>query len=93
MGVAPRAVPLQTFTTRHSNRKLSIVMAFLSTVALPGFVAKRGTNVAWCLHEATVDIVAVRLFIRQSIAGDANVCQPLLRNAPRKLPNSVNNAK
>jgi len=23
-----RAVPLQTFTTRHCNRKLSIVMAF-----------------------------------------------------------------
>jgi len=26
-----RAVPLQTFTTRHSNRKLSIVMAFSTT--------------------------------------------------------------
>jgi len=26
-----RAVPLQTFTTRHSNRKLSIVMALLTT--------------------------------------------------------------
>jgi len=26
-----RAVPLQTFTTRHSNRKLSVVMA-LSTI-------------------------------------------------------------
>jgi len=39
-----RAVPMQTFTTIHSNRKLSIVI--------------------W-------------------------LCQPLLRNAPRKLPNSV----
>jgi len=37
-----RAVPLQTFTTRHSNRKLSIVMVL-----------------------------------------------SILRNAPRKLPNSV----
>ena len=26
-----RAVPLQTFTTRHSNRKLSIVMALSTT--------------------------------------------------------------
>jgi len=26
-----RAVPLQTFTTRHSNRKLSIVMALSAT--------------------------------------------------------------
>jgi len=26
-----RVVPLQTFTTRHSNRKLSIVMAFSIT--------------------------------------------------------------
>jgi len=26
-----RAVPLQTFTTRHSNRKLSIVMAWSTT--------------------------------------------------------------
>jgi len=25
-----RAVPLQTFTTRHSNRKLAIVMAFVN---------------------------------------------------------------
>jgi len=28
---ARRAVPLQTFTTRHSNRKLSIVMALSTT--------------------------------------------------------------
>jgi len=27
-----RAVPLQTFTTRHSNRKLSIVMALSTNV-------------------------------------------------------------
>jgi len=39
-----RVVPLQTFTTRHSNRKLSMVMT---------------------------------------------LSQPLLLNAPRKLPNSV----
>ena len=29
-----RAVPLQTFTTRHSNRKLSIVMALSTTFTL-----------------------------------------------------------
>jgi len=27
-----RAVPLQTFTTRHSNNKLSIVMALSTTL-------------------------------------------------------------
>jgi len=32
-----RAVPLQTFTTRHSIRKLSIVMALSTTYAMrPG---------------------------------------------------------
>jgi len=30
-----RAVPLQTFTTRHSNRKLSIVMATIFTQCAP----------------------------------------------------------
>jgi len=35
-------------------------------VASPGVGARRGTTVTWCLHEATVNMVTLRLRAGQS---------------------------